>query len=407
MKPPVTPAATADPLLAPVPESPPPVPFAATTPPPPPLPPPLAVGAVRRQALQGPHVQGSELKSLNVQGVSFMWKVYNRGLHDVMLSTTWVTLCLLIVTYYVLVGAALGALLSVAGPADENSDHEDGEADNAIASWWTRGVLLLLMNVSFEPEGPWRMAVVCIAAISSSIVMLGFFGVIAEKLSARRNLMRFSRVAILRRAPVDGVGVFTGGTPMLTMRFANITGESHVSPEMTMSVLIRILLPDDDGLIVQLPLKCNYKGCVGLLAAGFIHHVIDEQSPLYCPPTEANPTGCSFKNVRGLASGVKAVALQSQTLVAGMSGFLNLENVLIDHSFVDSIGIFGRGGFDVSVFDDTVPQNLPPEARLQPHRVAMGLPPRPGLKDWGRSVQLSRSSFGTKSKKRLPAPNSG
>lgn len=73
MKPPVTPAATADPLLAPVPESPPPVPFAATTPPPPPLPPPLAVGAVRRQALQGPHVQGSELKSLNVQGVSFMW----------------------------------------------------------------------------------------------------------------------------------------------------------------------------------------------------------------------------------------------------------------------------------------------------------------------------------------------
>jgi len=47
---------------------------------------------------------------------------------------------------------------------------------------------------------------------------------------------------------------------LLYMRFDNITGGSHGHPEMTMSVLIRVIQPDGDGVIVQLPLKCNYKG---------------------------------------------------------------------------------------------------------------------------------------------------
>ena len=76
-----------------------------------------------------------------------------------------------------------------------------------------------------------------------------------------------------------------------------------------------------------------------------------------------------------------------------MSGFLNLTAFMIDHSFIDSIGMFGRGGFDVTDFDVTVPQALPAEARLEPYRAAMGLPPRDGSSNRRRGSMRITPSF--------------
>jgi hypothetical protein len=149
---------------------------------------------------------------------------------------------------------------------------------------------------------------------------------------------------------------------VLTFRFAHLNNEYLANPEMRMMILRRKLLSNGDGVVLQHSAHfCDgYRSC-GAAPAFFLHHLVDESSPLY----DANePTKCSFQGVLMIFAGVSGIGSETMMHHGSLEKW-SPDKILVDHDFVPMYSTDPNAMFDYNNFNATkVCENTPPEYSL-------------------------------------------
>ena len=127
----------------------------------------------------------------SVHGVGLLERFATHGLNGLLGELSWPMLFALILSFYLFTGLVVGALLR-ASAHDETDVPDDA---HPFWVWSCRGLLLLHLQVSWTPVSAAEHIIAMSVTTVGSILTLCLFGVLYDKFSRRRNLVR----ATLRR----------------------------------------------------------------------------------------------------------------------------------------------------------------------------------------------------------------
>eukprot|EP00392_Amoebophrya_sp_AT5.2_P018874 g19523.t1 len=195
-------------------------------------------------------------------------------------------------------GLVIGLVEEAAGRGDSSAaatapSPATRDKTSTFALYWYRGVYLLLLNVIWQPTTDLTLFVAIFTSVCGAVVTLCLFGIVYEKFSERAVPMKFGEHLMLSRAPEQlalqrsqnrhrDMGV-------LTFRYANLNGENLLEAQVSACVIQRFLGPDGDGTIFQtnLPIATiPAERSPGIPSALFLHHILDDESPLVSAPVE-------------------------------------------------------------------------------------------------------------------------
>eukprot|EP00908_Phaeocystis_cordata_P006608 Transcript_17228.p1 GENE.Transcript_17228~~Transcript_17228.p1 ORF type:complete len:288 (-),score=91.90 Transcript_17228:54-917(-) len=282
---------------------------------------------------------------------------------------------------------------------------EEGRPEDPLMVWLIfayRGFGLLCLSVEEEDVTytPGTTITAIAVMINGSLVTLFFIDIVLSKFAAKSRVIKFADKLVLRKLPE-----VLGGHAMLTFRSAaargsrtlrgrenaarltrrhaccavkNDSGEIMVNPQVRLGIVKRFVMPGGEVLFFQYPLKSHLDRCPATPPASFIHHVIDESSPLYEAPSRANPTGCSLEGIIFLVAAVSGMTASQET----QGGFGNWTPAAVraDADFEHMLSMDQSAEKDEAeanfeafnrVKDLTVPEGF----QLRPHLAAMGLGP--------------------------------
>lgn len=283
---------------------------------------------------------------------SFFQHVRHWGVKAALAETSWFQLTLLLIIFYLVLGALVGSGLYVFNVVEVSEPELGDHPVKVILLWWMRGFWLVLMNPTYDPPSVGEALITLIIPILGSVVTLMLFGVVYDKFSMRSCALTFATCATLRRAGAD-----LQGHCVLTFRYAHKRGLYLVNPVLKATALTRAVMADGDSIIVQRDIRILGDGSSVLPGAFFCHHIIDEQSPFY---TETAP-GCSFHAIIAIMISVSGTDPFSQEDHAGYQQ-IQLDDIICDHKFLPMLdqnkGIGQERKIDFDAFNAVVESDI-------------------------------------------------